>query len=115
VVVAPGLTAGSPLGLGIAAEAARPSYLTRCLGNPPVEPSGRQAWREAASCIEQFRNHWQIADDRHAFGPRRAPVGREAERDVQLAGVEQMAADVRRSGRLTTRRAPEEPQLGLGR
>ena len=68
---------------GDAAEAARPSYLTRHAGVPPQAPADREMWRSAAAAIESYRDRWEITDDRHAFGRQAAtlePSDRAAER-----------------------------------
>jgi conjugative relaxase-like TrwC/TraI family protein len=115
VVVAPGIAcAGSPAGLGRAAEAARPKYLTSCLGNPPVGPAERGAWRSAAVSIETYRDRWRITDDRRAFGGASPAAERSAQRQSELLVAERLAEDARSLGRRARAREVEPPALGLG-
>lgn len=118
VVVAPGIAgAGSPAGLGRAAEAARPKYLTSCLGNPPAEPAEREAWRSAAVSIETYRDRWRITDDGRAFGGASPGAERSAPRQAELAAAERLVMEVRSLSRRARGRAVEPPalELGLGR
>jgi len=115
IVVVPGIVEGSPAGLGRAAEAARPHYLTVPLGVPPAGPAERAAWRGGAASIEGYRDRWQITDDRRAFGRFPAAVGHPSAREAEQAVVERVAADVRGLSRLTRARDRDAPGLGLGR
>jgi hypothetical protein len=55
-IVAPSCSPGATLAR--AAEVARPDYLLSELGSPPMSRSGRQAWREGVTAIEEFRQRW---------------------------------------------------------
>jgi conjugative relaxase-like TrwC/TraI family protein len=115
ILVAPGVTAGSSTALGLAAEAARPRYLTSRLGVPPAGAPEREAWRAAAVVVEHYRDRWQVSDERHALGRGSPAVERGSERETHLAVVERLAVDVRGQGRHDRRRERGAPTLGLGR
>jgi conjugative relaxase-like TrwC/TraI family protein len=115
ILVAPGVAAGSSSALGLAAEAARPQYLIGRLGVPPAGGPERDRWRTAAVVVEQYRDRWEVTDERQALGRVVPDVERGGEREAQRAVVELMAVDVRGQRRLDRTREREAPTLGLGR
>lgn len=114
ILVAPGIAADSPDGLGRAVEAARPRYLTSHLGVPPADLAGRAEWRAVAVTTEQFRDRWLITDVRHALGRGQPGTERSSERATELAVVERLGLDLRRAGRAGIVRE-RDTGLGIGR
>lgn len=72
VVAPPGSRAGDHLGL--AADVARPRYLTGQLGRPPADLARRARWRVEAAAIERFRERHGVVDRRRAFGELAPPA-----------------------------------------
>jgi hypothetical protein len=52
----------------LAAEVAMPQYLINAVGERPMKPSDRGAWREAVKAIESYRDRWGVADTDQALG-----------------------------------------------
>jgi len=114
ILVGPEMVAGSPAGLGRAAEAARPQYLTARLGAPPSGPGERLAWRQVAAAIEHYRDRWQITDDGHAFG-RCSPAVEPRSQGEERAVVERLALEARAACRSRSEKGREDLGLSLGR
>ena len=52
----------------LAAEVAMPTYLRDTVGERPLKPSERGAWRQAVQAIETYRHRWGIDDPGSALG-----------------------------------------------
>jgi conjugative relaxase-like TrwC/TraI family protein len=89
----------------VAAEVDQPAHLTQALGPVPDSVRGRRAWRQAARLIEDYRDHYQLADaDRPLEAtPPRDPEQRQAWRaahdalDRVQARQRQLAGDRQRN------------------
>lgn len=64
----------------IAAEVAMPQYLVNAVGERPMRPSERAAWREAVSAVESYRQRWGVSDPDRALGDE-TPSSREQQDD----------------------------------
>lgn len=73
----------------LAAEVAMPTYLVRAVGERPMKPSERAAWRESVRAIESYRERWGVKDRQAALGAAEVQGSQKRERDEVQAQITQ--------------------------
>jgi hypothetical protein len=105
----------SPAATVIATRIARPTYITKELGERPTDPEKRRSWEAGVRTIEGYRQEHGVKDRNRAFGPDR-DSNRSAERDREEA-QRRLRESQRALGRLKERARVREMgrSLGIGR